>query len=258
MAAERVCVLAARLGICSRSEATHYIKLGLITVDGKVVRQPAALAPMTASVELLDRGRRIQENKVTIMLHKPAYYASCRATEGQPLARKLLVPANRAASCRTRHDPSRMGRLGVADVLDEASSGVLLFSQDGRVATRVARDLGVEKEYSLRVKGRVTTSQLIVLREVLAQRYGPDGEVPLDGVAPVVEQDGSDTLRVVLRGPLPSLRVREASSLAGLLLDGVSRTRIGRVGLDDVAEGMWTVIPTNNVLEHAYAKRRHT
>lgn len=233
------------------------MKLGLVTVDGKVVRQPAALAPVTASIELLDRGRRIQENKVTIMLHKPAYYASCRATEGQPLARKLLVPGNRAPSCRTRHDPTRMGRLGVADVLDEASSGVLLFSQDGRVATRVARDLDVEKEYQLRVKGGVTSSQLMVLREVLAQLYGPDGEVPQEGVVPVVEQDDSDRLRVVLRGPLPAQRVREASSLAGLLLDGVSRTRIGRVGLDDVGEGMWTVIPTDDVLGRNPAKRPH-
>merc|ERR1719162_1451477 len=107
----------------------------------------------SATVEMLERGRRMQAQKVTIMLHKPLYYASCRASPGVPLARKLLTAANRWHLCPTRHDPGQLSRLQPADFLDEGTSGLLLFSQDGRVATKIDRDPDLEKEYCLKSFG---------------------------------------------------------------------------------------------------------
>merc|ERR1712203_1061861 len=100
----------------------------------------------------------MQAEKVTLMLNKPLHYASCRAASGQPLARKLLVPMNRAPFCVTRHDPRQLSKLDVTDNLDEASMGLLLLSQDGRVATRVARDAETEKEYHVEVSGGISQS----------------------------------------------------------------------------------------------------
>ncbi|CAK0868716.1 unnamed protein product [Prorocentrum cordatum] len=119
-AGERLSVLCARLGLCSRSEAVRYIRLGLVCVDGAPVLSAAAVVPEAASIQLEPRGQRMQASKVTLMLHKPRHYASCRARGGAPLARSLLVPANRAPGCRTRQDPRQLSRLAAADALDEA------------------------------------------------------------------------------------------------------------------------------------------
>lgn len=115
---ERLGVLCARLGLCSRNEAVRYARLGQVLVDGQAV-SPLALVAPGAAIELTPRARRMQANKVTLLLHKPLRYVACRATAGAPLARKLLVPENRAGSCRTRHDPRQLSKLDVADVLDE-------------------------------------------------------------------------------------------------------------------------------------------
>ncbi|CAJ1458946.1 unnamed protein product [Effrenium voratum] len=162
--AERLAVLCARMGLCSRNEATRYARLGQILVDGRPCKSATVVVPPDANVELSPRAKRMQAEKVTLLLHKPLRYASCRAAPGVPSARKLLVPENRALSCRTRHDPRQLSKLDVADVLDEASSGALLFSQDGRVATCVSRDPGLEKEYSVVATGEVTQSQMRALQ----------------------------------------------------------------------------------------------
>lgn len=168
-ASERLVALCARIGFCSRNEAARYVKLGLVSVNGEVVQNAAAMVPSDASVELLERGKRMQANKVTIMLHKPLHYVTCRAPAGEPLVRKLLVPANRAPWCRTKPDPRHLSKLDAADVLDAASTGLLLFSQDGRVATKVSRDSDLEKEYNVEVSGdSVSDMQLVALREGLA------------------------------------------------------------------------------------------
>eukprot|EP00747_Dinoflagellata_sp_TGD_P047542 gnl/TRDRNA2_/TRDRNA2_145060_c0_seq4.p1 gnl/TRDRNA2_/TRDRNA2_145060_c0~~gnl/TRDRNA2_/TRDRNA2_145060_c0_seq4.p1 ORF type:complete len:270 (+),score=29.09 gnl/TRDRNA2_/TRDRNA2_145060_c0_seq4:66-875(+) len=268
VALERLCVVCARLGLCSRSEATRYARLGLVAVDGKPVLEPAALVPSTATVTLLDRGRRVQANKVTIMLHKPLHYAACRAPAGTPLARRLLVPENRATSCRTRHDPRRLSKLDVADVLDEASTGVLVFSQDGRVATRVARDASTEKEYRVQLagaSGSVTSSQLAALSECLGVVSKDEGDSePVTGftagggvygtsvelLEPEEDSEGQhrDLLRVVVCGQLPATHIRRTCGLAGLRPEAVVRTRIGRLSLGDLPVGQWTVVSSHDIL----------
>jgi len=248
-AVERLGQRCARLGLCSRKEATRYIRLGLVTVDACTVRDPATLVPSTASIELLERGRRMQHNKVTILLYKPLHYASCRAPKGSPLARKLLVPANRASICKTRHDPRQLSRLQPTDILDEASTGVLLFSQDGRIATRVARDPDLEKEFRVCAASHVTSSQLEALRAGLWTFLDEEGVAGAVDVCDVVgEENGVENLRVVLRGPAPSAKIRRACMLAGLHLEGIERVRIGHARLGDLMPGEWTVVPSNAVL----------
>merc|ERR1712187_142760 len=131
----------------------------------------------------------MQASQVSIMLHKPLHYASCRAPVGTPLARSLLVPGNRAAICRTRHDPRQLSKLAASDILDEASTGLLVFSQDGRGATRISRSLDFKKEYRVQLVGEATESQLIALRASLSTSQ--DGD-----------DIGSPCARVVVHDPL--------------------------------------------------------
>ncbi|OLP94436.1 Dihydroxy-acid dehydratase [Symbiodinium microadriaticum] len=260
-AAERLGILCARIGLCSRNEAAKYARLGQILVDGQPAKSAAALVPSTAAIELTPRARRMQDDKVTILLHKPAHYASCRAGKGVPLARKLLVPENRAPSCRTRHDPRQLSKLDAADVLDEATSGALLFSQDGRVSTTVARDPLIEKEYDIVTTGEVTSGQLSALQlnlstfcEQEAHVQVVPGYIPRAEKARMLKEDAaavveeakpstSSRLQVVFSGTVTSSALRQMCAQAGLLLFRVSRVRVGSVRLGNLVPGQWTVVP---------------
>lgn len=257
---ERLPVLCARLGLCSRSEATKYIKLGLVAVDGKPASSPAALVNHAAVVTLLERGQRMQAEKVTIALHKPLHYASCRAGSGTPLARNLLVPENRAFSCRTRYDPRKLRGLSAADVLDESADGLVIFSQDGRVATRVARDITLEKEYKLFFPGGVSASQMVALRACFeseaaaAMQNDPSNDLDAAPLAECEigecqETEGGDAwMPLVVRGTMGSRSVRQGCQLAGLPSALLSRVRVGRIRLGRLPAGQWTVVKAADIL----------
>lgn len=232
---ERLVVMCARVGLCSRNEATRYVKLGLVAVNGEVMQQPGAMVSTDAFVELLDRGKRMQANKVTLMLHKPLHYVTCRAPAGEPLARKLLVPANRAQWCRTKPDPRHLSKLDAADVLDPSSSGLLLFSQDGRVATKVSRDPDLEKEYMLEVAGSsVSDSQLIALREGLlaAARSNPSQSVSASSEPPViVEAPKSDAAMASSAAASSTFAALRAARLASKQAAAPATGRLSPTGM---------------------------
>lgn len=225
MKVDRLGVLCARLGLCSRNEAVRYARLGQILVDGQPAKSAAVLVASDAAIELSARAKRMQADKVTLLLNKPLRYASCRAPPGIPLARKLLVPENRALSCRTRHDPRQLSKLDAVDILDEASTGVLLFSQDGRVATWVSRDPELDKEYKIISTGEATPSQLRALELSLSTVCSGEVKVDLEkkyipraqkakapSTAPAETKPAeSSTIRVVIRGLVTSSALRQMS-----------------------------------------------
>uniref|UniRef100_A0A0G4G1S0 Pseudouridine synthase RsuA/RluA-like domain-containing protein n=1 Tax=Chromera velia CCMP2878 TaxID=1169474 RepID=A0A0G4G1S0_9ALVE len=143
----------AEKGLCSAREAEDFIDLGLVSLDGGTVRRNVLVPRIdssAASVALLPRAQRIQASKMTVLLNKPLYYASCDAKQGQPLARHLLKREHRDPGMTTREDPGRAKKLHVCGKLDVLSSGLLVFSQDGRIAT-LLNDAGgpIEFEYEV-------------------------------------------------------------------------------------------------------------
>eukprot|EP00929_Paragymnodinium_shiwhaense_P091155 TRINITY_DN51193_c0_g1_i1.p1 TRINITY_DN51193_c0_g1~~TRINITY_DN51193_c0_g1_i1.p1 ORF type:complete len:267 (+),score=34.75 TRINITY_DN51193_c0_g1_i1:93-893(+) len=252
-ATERIGALCARLGICSRNEAVKYVKLGLVLVNGEPVKNAADLVASDADVTLADRGKRMQAEKVTLMLHKPLHYASCRAKEGQPLARRLLVPNNRAMDCKVKYNPKQLAKLDAVDMLGENTAGLLLFSQDGRVSGCVSQGTtiegsAIEQEFELQLPNDATQgsgaseSQLAALRAVLSgicSDPSEDGQSPSDVS---VSQIDASRLWVVFQGAVPSAKVHQACSLAGLRGTSVTRTRIGGVRLGTLPSGQWTAV----------------
>jgi len=243
---ERLTVLCAKLGLCSRAEAARYIRLGLIAVDGKEVVNTAAMVPTGASVVLGERGKRMQAHKATLMLHKPKHYVSCRAGTSKLLARSLLIPENRARTCPTRHDPRQLSRLSAADNLDESLAGVLVFSQDGRVATQISRNPNLEQEFTVQVAAPLTSSQQLAFQEGLAM--SEEGKTLSVQCSISEAEDGSHELRVTMQGPVPASMLRQTCSLAGLRHTDITRTRIGRLELGDLAPGQWTVVNATDIM----------
>ncbi|HQR33764.1 MAG TPA: pseudouridine synthase [Blastocatellia bacterium] len=228
----RLSKLMAQRGICSRREADVFIEQGLVIVDGQVIDQLGTKVSPTADVQLSRQASQQQNRLVTIVLHKPIGYVSAQAEDGYQPAIVLLTRANQFGESRLRLRPEHLKGLAVAGRLDIDSQGLLLFTQDGRIAKKIIGDNGkVEKEYIVRVEGLLPNNRLQLLRHGLEL----DGK-PLKPAR--VEWINEDQLRFVLTEG-KKRQIRRMCEAVGLRITGLKRVRIGKIKLGHLPEGKW-------------------
>ena len=131
-----------------------------------------------------------------------------------------------------RFHPSQLRGLAPAGRLDIDSTGLLVLTQNGRIARQlIGDDSKVEKEYIVRVEGEPIEGAIALLNHGLE----------LDGkqLRPArVEWINHDQMRFVLREGRKR-QVRRMCELVGLKVVGLKRVRIGRVRLGDLPLGQW-------------------
>ncbi|MCX8013570.1 MAG: rRNA pseudouridine synthase [Rectinema sp.] len=126
----------ASVGVASRRACEELIRQGRVSVDGI----PAAIGQKVTGKEIITvDGRRITAQKEQlryILLNKPrGYLASMKDPLGRPCAIDLIAP----------YIQERIYNVGR---LDQYSSGLLLFTNDGEVASRLVHPSGgIDKEY---------------------------------------------------------------------------------------------------------------
>ena len=222
------------LGLCSRREAEEWIVNGWVKVDGQVVDTLGTRVSPQARIEVDRAARQQQSNLVTILLHKPVGYVSGQAEDGYEPAIVLIRPENRWSgdSSPLQFQPEHLRGLAPAGRLDIDSTGLLVFTQDGRVAKRlIGQDSSVEKEYLVRVEGELSDVGLQRLRHGLM----------LDGVRlkpAQVSWQNEDQLRFVLREGRKR-QIRRMCELVGLFVTGLKRVRSGQVPLGGLPPGQW-------------------
>lgn len=229
----RVSKLLSERGLCSRREADEYIERGWVRVDGEVVAELGARARADARITLAGEARARQAGRVTILLNKPVGYVSGQPEPGFLPAVTLIKPENQV---RSPADPAferhHLRGLAPAGRLDIDSTGLLVLTQDGRIARAlIGDDSSVEKEYLVRVAGVIAEDGLARLNHGLS----------LDGQAlkPArVEWINDDQLRFVLREG-KKRQIRRMCELVGLKVVGLKRVRIGGLRLGDLPSGKW-------------------
>jgi 23S rRNA pseudouridine2604 synthase len=221
-------------GLCSRREADEWIENGWVRVDGELVTTLGTRARPQARIEIDPAALRHQSETVTVLLHKPVGYVSGQAEEGYRPAIALVRPDNRWAEDGSplRFKAGHLRGLAPAGRLDIDSTGLLVLTQDGRIARRlVGDDSRVEKEYLVRVEGALSPEGLAKLNHGLT----------LDGVKlkpAKVSWQNEDQLRFVLREGRKR-QIRRMCELVGLKVVGLKRVRIGQVRLGDLPLGQW-------------------
>lgn len=224
----------AELGLCSRREADEWISNGWVTVDGKVIDTLGTRISPNAKIEVSNTARKHQSETVTIVLHKPMGYVSAQAEDGYQPAIVLIHPDNQWTEdgSKTVFQRGHLQGLAPAGRLDIDSSGLLVFTQDGRVARHlIGDDSSVEKEYLVRVEGELSAAGLKLLNHGLE----------LDGVQlkpAKVSWQNEDQLRFVLREGRKR-QIRRMCELVGLTVVGLKRVRIGSVALGKLPVGNW-------------------
>ena len=150
----RLSKLMTERGICSRREADAYIEQGLVFVNGERIQELGFKVTRDVHVELAAKAQQKQDDLVTVILNKPIGYVSAQPEPGYEPAIKLLINENFFGDSEPTVTPIKLRGLAVAGRLDIDSQGLLIFTQDGRLAKKViGEDSGVEKEYLVRVKG---------------------------------------------------------------------------------------------------------
>ena len=222
------------LGLCSRREAERWITSGWVKVDGVVIDTLGTRVSPNAHIEIDEAAREHQSGQVTVLLHKPVGYVSGQAEDGYEPAIVLIRPENRWSA-----DPSpiqfqreHLRSLVPAGRLDIDSTGLLVLTQDGRIAKQlIGEDSSVEKEYLVRVEGNLSPDGLKRLQ------YG----LTLDGVKlkpAQVSWQNEHQLRFVLRQGRKR-QIRRMCEIVGLFVTGLKRVRSGNVPLAGLPLGKW-------------------
>ena len=236
----------ADLGLCSRREADDWIDKGWVKVNGQVAVMGVRVTP-SDRIEVLPQARGQQAQQVTILLHKPVGYVSGQAEDGHAPAVTLIQARNRwrEDSSRIRFDPRQLRGLAPAGRLDIDSVGLLVFTQDGRIARQlIGEDSELEKEYLVRVQWQNKTDtvtqnvQAVFPADRLALlRHG----LSLDDKAlkpAQVDWQNPEQLRFVLTEG-KKRQIRRMCEQVGLMVVGLKRVRMGRVLLGKLPQGQW-------------------
>ncbi len=230
----RLSKLMSERGICSRREADSFIERGLVFVNGSAVSELGLKVDPSSEVTLDKRAALEQTGLVTIILNKPVGYVSGQAERGYRPASVLLTPANRAKGDKSglKYSPAHVKNLAPAGRLDIDSQGLIVFTQDGRVAKKLIGERSeVEKEYIVRVEGDVTENALKLLNFGLAL----DG-IPLKKA--IVTRLNNEQLRFVLKQG-KKRQIRRMCEQVGLEVVGLKRVRIGKIRLENLPGGKW-------------------
>ena len=270
---ERLAKRVAELVPCSRREAEQYIEGGWVMVDGQVVEEPM-FRVSAQKIEMDPHASLLELAAVTLLLHKPPGYdamampgeANQRAhlrtdrstlqnsqqsthershqrTDPRALApvkpaQQLLKPETRAAddASGTRMLKRHFAKLTATVPLETAASGLVVFTQDWRVARKLTEDAGVmEQEIIVEVAGEVPPQTL----QRLNQGMNSDGQ-PLPAVKVSINSasDASAKLRFAMKGVHPGL-IAYLCERVGLQIVSMKRMRVGRVSLSGLPVGQW-------------------
>lgn len=234
------------LGLCSRREADAWIEKGWVRVDGKVVDVLGSKVLPDQRIQVERQASVQQARRVTILINKPVGFVSGQAEDGHKPAVALVNGETRwqEDQAPVSFHPSQLRSLVPAGRLDIDSVGLLVLTQDGRIAKHlIGEHSEVDKEYLVRVRytkpGRLPEADLKRLNHGLS----------LEGkkLRPAkVRWQNDDQLSFVLREG-KKRQIRHMCEAVGLEVLGLKRVRIGKVKLGNLPVGQWRYLGAEEV-----------
>lgn len=235
----RLSKLMAHRNLCSRREADSYIEKGQVLVNGQVVSELGTKVSATVSIELKSSAQKKQQQRLTILLNKPVGVVSCQPEKGYKAAIELISPSNRDPKFKTKFNlPSYLPKIAVAGRLDINSKGLLILTQDGRIAKQlIQEDSEIEKEYLVRVHENASENQLSLLRHGIKL----DGKMLKPALIDSIE---ANYLRFTLKQGRKR-QIRRMCETVNLKVTSIKRVRIGNIRLGSLKEGQWRFLEAN-------------
>jgi 23S rRNA pseudouridine2604 synthase len=208
-------------------------------VDGQIVEEPGLRVRPEQAVSLAAGARAEPVPDVTILFHKPPGLSTGPAASPDSSAvLPLLAPEHRSATDRSGIRPLKRHLTGLrlTDGLETAASGLLVLTQDWRIARRLVEDASrIEQEFIVETASPVTPWQLAILNQ--GTRF--NGK-QVEGIKASCQSESR--LRFALKSP-PRGLLEHLCTQAGLQVLAMRRIRIGRVPLSALPVGQWCYLP---------------
>lgn len=237
----RLSKLMSEKGICSRREADEYIAKGLVLVNGIPITELGAKVERNVRITLASEALKQQKSLVTIILNKPIGYVSAQPEKDYEPAVRLINRDNYFGEDSPDISSQMYEGLAVAGRLDIDSQGLLIFTQDGRLAKKIiGENSEIEKEYLVRVQGRLPEEKLKLLRHGLSLDERPLKPAKVDWI-------NQDQLKFVLKEGRHR-QIRRMCELVGLQVVGLKRVRVGQLKLGTLPEGQWRFVRDNETI----------
>lgn len=231
--AERLSRKVSDLAACSRAQAEQYIQGGWVRVDGEVVESPQFMVDEQC-VELDPDARLDTIEPATMLLHKPVGHAFGASASLVTDASRVEGDERRGIRTLQRH----FAHLQPLMPLDDDASGLVVVSQDGRVAKRLKDDAArIEQEFLVEVDGQTGPYTLSRLARGMSYqgRALPSCKV---------SWQNEIRLRFAIKDVRPG-QLHDMCAQVDLRVVAIRRLRIGRIGLNKMPVGQWRYMPAS-------------
>jgi len=217
----------ASCGLGSRRAMDTLIASGRVRINGLPLGGPGQpVDPARDTVTLDGRALSLPTEKIVLAFHKPVgVLTTMDDPEGRPTVADYV-----------RGFPFRVFPVGR---LDMDSAGLLLFTNDGKLAHRLAHPrYGVEKEYRVIAAGRLDAGAVRALEEGVELEEGvtSPARVHIPDTRGFALRRGECVLHIVLHEGWKR-EVRRMCAAVGLEVLSLTRLRYGSVPLGDLAPG---------------------
>ncbi len=239
MATDRLQKVLAAAGVASRRASEQLIAAGRVQVDGKRATLGQQVDPDRSLIEVDGLPIGSAARMTYLLLHKPAGVTSTTqdrhaATTVLDLIPTALVP-----------DGARLYPVGR---LDQDSEGLLVLTNDGAWSERILHPrFGVEREYALAVRDRLSNAQIDALRDGIEL---DEGVATLHHLRPMTAVETSRLADLLAPAPPPGLawyratlrqgwkrQLRRMFGAVEAPIERLVRVRIGPVRIDDLRSG---------------------
>ncbi|MCD6584794.1 MAG: rRNA pseudouridine synthase [Desulfobacteraceae bacterium] len=213
-------------GVCSRRKGEEYIKSGRVTVNGEtVIQQGVQVDPGKDRVEVDGKVVRINDQKIYIILNKPAGYITSRSHGTRKIVFDLI-------DIKVRLNP--VGRL------DKDSTGLLLLTNDGELHNRLIHpSFDHEKEYEVETLKSVSDKSLEILRQGVVIENKKTRPAKIDRIA-------ENSFKIILKEGRKR-QIRRMVEKVDNRVASLHRIRISTLYIGKLKTGQWRHLSQNEV-----------
>ena len=223
--------LLSKLGIASRGTSQEWVRAGRVRINGRVVRDPATWVLWPKDSVSID-DRPIQDSaKRFVLFHKPKGVVTTHSDEK---GRKTIFDVL----------PSDLGYLHAVGRLDQATSGLLLLTNDSALSSYLT-DPGhkVMRTYLVSVRGEFTEAQA---RESVVGVIDDNERLQCHSVK-IQKSSGRESHLEVVLTQGKNREVRRLFKTLGHEVTRLRRIQYGPFKLEDLPSGAWREIPIEDV-----------
>lgn len=221
----------AEAGVASRRKAEELIKQGRVCVNGSTVTELGTRVSETDEIEVDGKKISIVEEKVYLVLNKPAGYVT---TSKDQFGRNAVVDL--VKELKTRVFP--VGRL------DYDTSGLLILTNDGDITFKITHPKHeTKKVYRAELKGVPDESHVDMFENGILI----ENTVTAPARMKILKSFGNRTIVDITIHEGKNRQIRKMCDIIGFPVISLKRIEVGSIKLGDLPEGKWRFLTKDEV-----------